>query len=271
MKNKSPIPVLIKTQSPSRRKILKDSCIAGYEIRDKSIVDDLLSNRFIRSGEKPGEYLITPKGIWHYENEKKIFGLEYFLDFIDKNYFDMFKGTRKSFDAKEKIVIFTMIAIRAFLNNNPIDLNVDHETINKWNEIFDKSRKMLLDLNVINQSEYDNFWKEDIKNDEIQNAVYYLMRHMNSLSEKTNDIYITLKKKKYYLNISKKEDLMVEELKFLLRKVFEGIELSMVIKENIFEFLKSISFNYSIYVFHDSNEFSNPKFNNIIKDILYSL
>lgn len=271
MKKQSPITIFLKTTKKNIRIILKDAGIPKYKLKDSGIIESLLRSEYIRLGSKPGEYIITPKGIWDYENEKKIYELDDFLSFIDKEYFNLFKSQTIHFNTKEKVVVFSMLAIRAFNKENSIDLNVDQAILDKWNGILDKSREKLFNLGIINQAESDNFWKKNVKKDDINSACYYILRHMNKLSEKTNDLYKSPGNKKYFLNISLNQELLKADLAFLINKVFEGIELNHSIKENIIEFFKGISFEYSIYVFYEVNDFATPKFDAILKEIILFL
>ena len=111
-KSISPIVIFIKTQKKRIMEILKESSLSKYVADDELVIENLLKKKLIRSSNKSGEYIITPKGIWEYENAINKYGLDKFLDFIDKEYFNLFKSQERKFDVKEKVVIFGMLATR---------------------------------------------------------------------------------------------------------------------------------------------------------------
>ncbi|KKM03325.1 hypothetical protein LCGC14_1775560 [marine sediment metagenome] len=141
-KSISPIVIFIKTQKKRIIEILKKASLSKYEFDNENVFENLLKKQYIRSSNKSGEYIITPKGLWEYENRSNKCGLEQFLEFIDKEYFNLFKSHERAFDVKEKVVIFGMIAARTLSKESWIDANVEGSILKHWREIFDKIFKL---------------------------------------------------------------------------------------------------------------------------------
>lgn len=269
VKDRSLIEIFLDTTSGNRRLILKESCIPKYSLEKESIFNNLINDNLIRAGENPGDFLITLKGIWYYETERKGFDIENILKFIDKKYFDLFKSKKKPLNGKEKVVIFGMIAIRAFSINSCVDLNVDDTMLGYWKEIFDKSREKLVNMSIINQKDSSGLWKKSSKDDEITDPVYYLLRHRNTLPGKTKDLFKFAGNKQYYIDFPINEISFRENFIFLIKKIFNKKEKTLDLKDEILEFLSEISASYHILVFNPKNhKFSNPEFDALLEDII---
>ncbi len=264
----SPIVLFIKTQKKRIIEILKEGSLSKYDFKNEGIFESLLEKVFIRPGDKTGEFIITPKGIWEYETKTNKFKLEDFLTFIDNEYFNLFKSHQKAFDVKEKVVIFGMIATRTLSKNSWIDANLDDNVLKYWKEIFDESREKLLELNIIQQTDSENFWKK-FKSNQITSPIFYLLRHMNDLPGKTRGLFKFSGKKQYYLELSNNVDNFMEDLKFLINKVLDGKELDIELKRNILAYFNYISSKYSVYLFDfDVHKYSNPEFDELLKDLI---
>jgi len=250
-KNNSPIIIFFGLSIKKVHQTLQKCSIPSFQFnKDELSFYRLFDKKYIMEGEKSGEYIITPKGIWEYEKNIEKFGLNNFLDYIDKKYFSsLLKGQEKPLNPKEKIIIFSMIAVRSLSKGHSMDLSDEKNLSNYWTEIFNKTRDFLLKLRVITQIDYEEFWKE--REDEVIGAIQYLMSRINKLPSKTKNIYHNPGRRKYYLEIPKNFDLIKINLKFLLNKVFNRIELNESQKEEILDFIKEISFDYSIYIFEN--------------------
>ena len=271
-KNQSPITIFLGTTVKKVHKTLQTCSIPSFTLRkEESQFNNLVNKHFIREGEKSGEYIITPFGIWEYENNIKKFGLESFLNYLDKKYYsNLIRGQEKPLSAKEKIVIFGMIAVRSLSKVHCIDLSDDKNLTNYWTEIFNRTKEILLELDVITQIEYNSFWKE--RDNDVIGAVQYLMSHINELPAKTKNIYQNPGKRRYYLDIPKNIDFIKTNLKFLLKKVLDNVEITEAKRLEILEFLNKLSFEFSIYIFEEKDDFYfNSEFNELIEDLVYFL
>lgn len=271
-KNESPITIFLGTTVKKVYKTLQACSFPAFTFRkEESQFNNLVNKHFIREGEKSGEYIITPFGIWEYENNIKKFGLESFLNYVDKKYYsNLIRGQEKPLSAKEKIVIFGMIAIRSLSKVHCIDLNDDKNLTNYWTEIFNRTKEILLELDIITKIDYDSFWKE--RDNDVLGAVQYLMSHINELSTKTKSMYRNPGKRIYFLDIPKNLDFIKSNLKFLLKKVIDNVEITEAKRLVILEFLNNMSFEFSIYIFEEKDDFYfNSKFNELIEDLVYFL
>ena len=268
--NKSPLMIFFNTSKKNILNVLNQSELSKSGLDNKNILTTLLNKKLIREGEDSGKYLITAKGVWEYETKSNLFLLDDFLGYIDEEFFNLFKSQKKPLDFKEMIVLFGMIAIRAFSKDSWIDVNIEENT-EKWKTIFDKSNEMLLKLEVITKGQSEKLWKKtDSGKGDITNPVFYLLRHMNHLPAKTNNIFRFSGQKQYYIDYQNDDPALLKaNIITLLRKIFNKKELNESEREKIFEFLKEISFNYSpsIY-FTQDHKFSTPKFDEFIREII---
>ncbi len=267
-KNQSPLLIFLSTQQKNVRMILKKSGIPKYKIQEINNFERLYDNNLIKEGDQPGEFIITPKGIWEYENVNKLVDIGSFLEYFDKKYFQFLKKKEEPFDYKEKVVIFTMLAIRSYTKDEWIDLNQDKEFLNNWKKVFNESLGKLYELEIIQQTEKENFWKKKTKHDDITDPVYYLLRHTNDLPRKSNDLYKFSGNKQYYLNLSYKKEIFKNQIEFLLKKIFNEKLHEIYIKQDIIDFFHKISFEYSLYVFSSENKFANPHWDSELREII---
>jgi len=80
-------------------------------------------------------YVITAKGIWIVEKELKDFAEDNLLEFIQNKFFT-FGSKHKPIDDKDKIAIFSLLCIRNFSFDVPMDLKTSKQR-DEWKKIFE--------------------------------------------------------------------------------------------------------------------------------------
>ena len=264
LKQNSVLISFIKMNSNNRfRAFDKSSLNSAYE--DKTIIDGLSKKGFIRKNEKLNEYVITATGV--FEIEKNELEEDYVIKNLDKIYFDLFKSSEKPLESKEKIVILSLIAVRAFSEGVTIKLNKEDRVLEVLGEIFELCQRKLQELGIISKEANEEVYGA-FKNEKVVSGIF---RRLNNLPKKTNNLY-NFKKggHAYYLDISKDNLIDPKKLSYLLKLIWGDKILSAGEVENIHRFLSEISDKYGIYLFESHEKiFSRPKYDEEIKKALY--
>ena len=268
LKEQSPLEIFIETTLPNVYEILKKSSIPLYEFKEEEKIKELIEKKLIIESENPDEYVISPHGIWTYEknhSEKDI--LITHLNFLKNRFYSkLYKGKKTKLLRREKIVLFALIATRAFSRESCMDLSDERNLFSYWREILDASRDWLLNFGIIEEKENDKFWSDPEADD--QTRTRYLMSRINKLTEKTKGFYHKPGGRIYYLSLSSERNAIKAQISLLLTKIFDNIELDIIIKQEIIDFFSKINFNYSNYIFGAEQEFSNSDFDDFLEDLI---
>ena len=248
----------IKTLTP-RQKILIESSKSSSDI-PSDVLKTLLSEKLIQSSDEIDKYTITAKGIFTVEKEKEILNEDSLMSFIDSEYFTI--GDKiKPINDREKVILFGMIAARAFSKDSLIDLKQDNSQ-DTWMQIFDMSYEKLKSLKIIKGDK-----DELLGNSKTEHNVVNLIRHNIYLTRKIKGLYHTTKKMQYYLDISDGDQISPQKLSYLFWQIFQG-NLSKDLIDDVADFCKQIS-NMGIFVFDmNIHIFSMPKYDLVLEDCI---
>lgn len=267
-KNNSVLMSFLETRSASRFKILNESTISSNEI-PRNILESLLERNYIQSFSNIENYVITAKGVWHYETRLKLLDEEKLLSYINKKFFadsKAYKQEISNLDDKEKVILFTMIAARTFSDKSSVNLRPNKKLQDKWLELLEASYNFLKDLKKINKITKEELFNKS-GNEHIASSIF---RHNNRMVQKTNSIYTYTGGQEYFLNLYDLETLKfsTEKLSYLFWKIFKG-ELSGEMVDKIIDYCNNVSKVKSIYLF-DLKEhiFSLPYYDEKIRDSL---
>ncbi len=267
LKNQSPLEIFIKTTLPNVYEILKKSSIPKYKFNEENIIDNLIETGLIIESENPGEYVISPLGIWNYESANTKDRLKVHLNFLRNRFYSkLHKGKKIKLLAKEKVVLFALLATRSFSKEFCMDLCDERNLATYWCEILEKSCEKLLNLGIIENKDYDKFWSKPEA--DAQTRTRYLMSRINKLTEKTKGFYHKPGGRLYFLSLSEERNALKAQITFLLKKILGEVDLSITIKQEIIDFFREINFHYSIYIFSTDHKFSNPEFDDYIEDLI---
>ncbi len=253
---------LLKMSANKRYMVLEKSTISTSNIPSQTI-KYLLDDGFIRQSEVIDSYVITAKGVWEHEKINGTMSENVIIDFLDNELFTVYESG-KPLTEREKVVLFAMIAARAFSEASSIDLQHDDEITNGWKTIIDKTALKLKELNII--SENDSIYGHG----GTELAVSRLIRHTDKLPRKSKGIFRTSssRSQKYYLDLYKNSQLSKEKLTFLFQLVFEK-KLSFELLDDITKFCQGVAYNDVIYVYDvRTHIFSNPQYDDVIRDAL---
>lgn len=260
IKNKSILISFLSTTKNSRNKLISESSLSSSKIPN-NVLNLLLSEKLIQSNNDINKFVISAKGVWVVEKEKRIVNEEIFLNYINGEYF---VEKIKPLNSKEKIILFSMIAARTFSEKSAIDLKKNSSIADSWKDIIDLSAEKLNSIGVVSKKDIEDLYGKQGN----EHLVSKLFRHNNYLASKIKQLYESPGEYKYYLNIYENSQLSEDKLSYLLWEVFAG-NLSDQEKDEIIHFLNDISSKKSIFVFELSEHiFSMPKYDVIIEDCL---
>ena len=267
--NKSILISFFSFKSNVRYKLLSESAIPSYKIPN-DIFDELKNRNFIRATDTLNNYTITANGIWEIENENGTLNLTDFLNHIDKKYFDMYVDSNKHLNEKQKVIIFSMIAARAFSEKSTVDLKKNDETTNAWKEITDQAYYKLKDLGIISDLKIEsNDPKSLYGNPKTEYHVSHLYRHTDILPKISKGIFKASGGQKYFLDISNDSDMFKERLKYLFEIVIGTHQISYSEIDEMYNFCCDVANTKNIYVFDPIEHiFSKSKYDEIMRDVL---
>lgn len=256
-------------KSNVRYKLLSESAIPSYKI-PKDILDELVNKKLIRATDSLNSYTITANGIWEIETRDSTLDLTGFLNHIDKKLFNVYMDSNKPLNDKQKVIIFSMIAARAFSDKSTVNLKKNDDTTNAWKEITDKSYHKLNDLGIISNLKIElNDSKSLYGNSKTERPVSNLYRHTDKLPKITKGIFKASGDQKYYLDISNDPDLLKERLKYLFEIVIGKTHVSYSEIDEMSNFCCEIANKDNIYVFDPIDHiFSKSKYDEIVTDVL---
>lgn len=247
-------------KSNTRYSILNDSAIPSYKI-PKDTLSSLLVRKTIRLTDRSEtSYTITAQGIWEIEKNEIENMTDLLIQNIDGKFFNLFGKLRRLAD-REKIILFTMIALRSFSDNSCIDLKKGDRTLNELKALIEQSYDILNGFNSLKGLKREQIFGESGNEHPVSN----LIRHTDALPKKTRSIYKAGGNQKYYLNVFRDAGIVVEDVSFLLWLIFgESIEPGDA--EEIIKFFQRCTYEKGIYIFDlDSHIFANPAYDDCLR------
>ena len=256
----------LETRSASRYKLLSNSTIPSNLIPNEVLLS-LSEKKQVQVLGNIGTYTITAKGVWDYEHTLGLMNEENLLSYINEKFFSgkyPSSNFKNNLDDREAVILFAMIAARAFSEKSSVNLKKDNVIKGKWQEILEKSYDLLSSLHTIKRLKKEDFLGKT-GNEHIVNSIF---RHNNHSVQKTRGIYAYKMNNEYYLDLYKDLNFYPEKLSYLFWKIFLG-DLTSDSVDLITNFCKEVSSKESIYLYDmDEHIFSMPNFDSIIKDSL---
>lgn len=251
---------LIKMTKTRVSEILSESALPGSAFVSTDI-KELIQKEFILESEdinKQQQYIITAFGLWVIEYHMKKIDVSHLIQYFQETKFGS-GVSQKPLSDLEKIIITSMVALRNFSLDAPMDIN-DEVKREFWIEIFDKSAKYLKNKKFISKEN----WKSTKSGNEHQ--INYVMRRANDLPQKTKFIYKSLGNSSYYLDLASSNEKAKGELEFLFSILFGQLKTKTEYEE-IQSFLNQLAYDYGKYV-KDSFKFIDQEWDSIIEEAL---
>lgn len=257
-KFKSLIFSLMKTTSNTRFSILENSSLQDYRTPD-SILSKLKSEGLIRDSSKIGRSVITAKGIHRIEKLKGILEEDTIVSHIDREYFDL-PMKIGSLSDKEKVILFSMVAIRAFSEDSTIDLKKGGTVLNAIQKLLEEAYDFLNKNRFIGNLDKSDLYGKRGNEHPVSN----LIRHTVDLPKKTRGVYKCEGQQRYFLDLYKGSSVEIDKLAYLFFLVFSK-KAKIEIKSEIENFCNKIPYELSVYIFEMRNhKFAKPSFDKII-------
>lgn len=256
--NNSLIYALLKTRDANRFKLIKRSIISS-NIMPSDVLGSLISGDYIQNIDDLDSYVITAKGIWYIEKIKNNMNEDYFLKMINDNY--IITKQKKDLDDKEKVILLSMIATRAFSKTSCVDLRKDIGIQDRWKKVIDDVYQFLFSENIIKKDRNQIFGHTGN-----MHIVTSLFRHNVKMVQKTMNIYTYSGKLEYYLDLYSDNIFYNDKLSYLFWKIFKE-NLTSDSVDKIVEFCNSISKSESLFLFDiKMHVFTNPLYDLKIRD-----
>lgn len=243
-----------------RYRLLSDASIDKFGVASREL-QDLLAGGFIRESAEMSRYSITAKGIWEIETEEGILSQRRLVDYLDLKNFDLF-SKKSRLTSKEKVIVLSLLAARAFSESSCVDLKKDDATMNGWGRVIEKAYELLRALGLISNLEREKL----LKTEGNEHPVSHLIRHTDALPRKTKGLYTAPGKQRYYLDLSDEREIPMDKVAFMFRLVFEG-HLDLDGMDRVLKFCNKVAYDDAILVFElASHIFSNPSFDEVVKE-----
>jgi len=264
LENDSVFLTLIRKDNNPVLRILNDAAVRSSEI-PHLVLQDLKDKGYIQDGVVESTYLITARGLWEIEKEKGLLSEHQLVDYFQQKKFD-----NRYVDARlndlEKILVFSMIAARAFSAESCVDLLGErHESVIKgWEQIIISSADFLSGTNIVNIPKQRVLVKKGN-----EHPVNFLFQHTDKLPKKTRFYYKALgRQRKYFLDVSERGNISTSKLSNLLVQIFE----KKMKYENIqitVDFCRRTAYDFSVAVFEAGlQDFADPDCDRIVEEAI---
>lgn len=250
-----------------RFKLLCEAILSAEEIPQEILIN-LIDDHLIQETDDVNKYVITAKGIWEIEKRNKVLTDNKIIEYIDKKMFNLFT-TGKTLSEKEKIIMLSLIAIRAFSEKSSMNLHTDDMTKDTWKNVIEKTYDFLQSMKIIQKMKKEELFGKKEGN---ENPISNFIRHSDSLPRKSKNIYTILGKQTYFLNIFSNGIFSNDKLRFLWKLIFEdNLDADQI--EKVLTFIKQIAHDDSIMIFSIKDHiFSTPVYDEIIqKELIHSM
>jgi len=256
----------LETRSASRYKLLSNSTITSHLVPKETLMS-LLTKKQIQVLGDIGTYAISAQGVWDYEKDMGLVNDESLLSYINEKFFSgkyPESNTKTDLNDREAIILFAMVAARAFSEKSSVDLKKNDVVKGKWQEVLEKSYDMLYKLHAITKLKKEDFLGKT-GNEHIVSSIF---RHNSHSLQKTRGIYAYKGNYEYYLDLYRDPSFSEEKLSYLFWKIFKG-DISMDSVDSIIEYCNGVSRKESIYLFDMKDHvFSMPIYDSVLKDCL---
>lgn len=240
-----------------------DNASVSSEKVDPLVLNELIEKGFVRGGSEFSKYVLTAKGVWEIEALLEKIDLQLLLDYIDRN--NCFVKWGGNLSSKEKVVILSLISLRAFYEKTPLNRKNGTRSLDNINEVTTKSINFLRE----NVKDFNLKLPEEAR----EGPVNSIFARLQDLPKNTRGLY-KFEPFKCWLDIYSEETNKVseEKLAYLLWKVFGG-NLSFEKQNIINRFCNDILYDHKNYVYNskeiESFIFSDIAYQNTISNSLF--
>lgn len=211
----------LKMTKNSRHDFLRTT---AEEYIDKPTASYLIKLGLIRKTDEGDKYAFTGKGLEYTEVE--ILGKTNYFNALDEEYFNIFEDI--SISDRERIILMTMVAMRAFSEKAAIDLKEAAGVQDHWWEVMLIINDMLIKHEVIKVS--NSLRAIEIKSG-IEHPASHIIRHSDRLPRATKGLFGKTGNNAYYLSIAIGNKIYAEKLTDILELIFGENRDSLMLSE----------------------------------------
>lgn len=258
---------LINVKSNDRYRLLLEGAMNSLLI-PKHALTYLITNDFIRETESLNTYMITAKGIWEIENKQGILNNDSVVNYLDEKFLNFQKEAEKPLSEKQKVIVLSMIAARAFSEKSSFDLHKSEKTLDAIKEITDGSYGLLKTLGQVKKlDQKELYWKKG--KELLEHPVSNIYRHTDAIAKQTKGLFVAAKSQRYYLDLIEDARISKNRFGYILKKIFNNQKLTPFEVDQIYDFCCDMSHKKSIYLFNlENHKFDKPKYDEMIRDSL---
>jgi len=263
IKKNSVFITLIEATQSNVLQLIYSSTIPGHTLSSESLTH-LLEQKLIKKSDDNLQYAITSRGIWTIEKGNNIINETMLLDYFENKKFSISVEKTEELEYREKVIIFSMVAARAFSKKSCLNFQSQDELQDYWKEIFDLACQKLLDLNVITEKNKTELYFRSVHDP----PAVSLLRRVPGIQARTKFLYQQDTSLHRWLDMPESDDEFISKLAWLFSMIFKE-KLTFDNLDSIFEFCQEISHDKSIYIFDfDQHKFSNPKYDELLKEAI---
>jgi hypothetical protein len=263
IKRNSVFITLIEATQSNVLQLISNSSIPGHTLSAES-VSHLLEQKLIKKSDEGLQYLITARGIWAVEREKNIINETMLLDYFESKKFSIPVEKIEEFEYREKVIIFSLIAVRAFSKQSWANVSSQDGLQDYWKVIFDMACQKLVDLDVITEKNKTELYYRSVHDP----PAVSLLRRVPGIQPRSKFIYQHDSSLHYWLEMPESADEFISKLAWLLSMIFKD-KLTFDNFDTILNFCQEMSHDKSIYVFDLSqHKFSNPKYDELLQQAI---
>ena len=258
----------LNVKSNVRGDLLRQSAIESFQFLP-NIISYLENNNLIRETEIAGHFMISAKGVWEIEKNNEILNEAILLDYLDDKLFNICKSAEKPLSDRLKVVLLSLIAVRVFSIDSPLDLKTRERTLDAIKDTVDESYTILKSLNLISKLDTLDLYGKPGNEHPVSN----LLRHTDELPKVTRGIFKAPGNQKYFLDVYKNGQVSKDNLKYLFEKIIGDKKLEVSELDSLSDFCCKIAHDKSIYLFDDIKNypFLKSKYDDVLKDTLFLL
>ncbi|MBC8200011.1 MAG: hypothetical protein H8E80_08215 [Desulfobacteraceae bacterium] len=246
-----------------RMRILQKAAVPAMSLNNKHL-ELLINLNYVEYIDKKRDICFTSFGIWKSENILDVIDTKELLDFIDNKWFNCFADFNRPLSDKEKVILFTLLSVRAFSKNSAVELK-NENCHDGWAKALNLSFDFLHKKQIISDK---NLLSSMTKETKSLQPVIHFFRYSEYLPKQTNGIFIARGNNSYYLDLYKHEKIDVQSLIFLFEIIFQD-KMDFVLMDKTNEHCQKTSYDISIKVFTlDKHIFSTLDYDDLVKQTL---
>jgi hypothetical protein len=228
-----------------RHRWLRSAAFSSDDI-DKIALGDLVESGLAIEIDEPGKFAITLKGVWTVENTEGRLSIDQLMSYLDTKYLDFFERPGPLSD-KYRVVILSLIAVRAFSIDSPIDMYASDASKAAFARVLKEAVDVLSSLGQLRGLTSAKLFRTKSNEDVLTD----FLRHTDDLGQKTRSLFRVSNPVRYYLNLYERRSLSMRDLAFLFERVLDA-RISAAQADSLATWCESKAFGEGLEIFDQS-------------------